>query len=106
MNADGGLQVERTILAWRRTAASVVVAAVVGARFLLPHLGGWSFLAAITASLAVLVIAAAALRRRVPPSDFPVAPSAAPQPARWLAAVALATAIGGLGVALAVFAAG
>ncbi|MET0416733.1 MAG: hypothetical protein ABW022_12015 [Actinoplanes sp.] len=48
---------------------------------------------------------AAALRRRVPASDTPVPPDAAPQPARWLAAVALATAVGGLSVAVAVLSA-
>lgn len=103
-DADGGLQVERTVLAWRRTAASVVVATVVTARFLLPRLGGWAFLAAITLAVATVVFVAAALRRRVPASDTPVAPAAAPQPAGWLAAVALTTAVGGLSVALAVLA--
>ena len=101
MSADGGLQVERTVLAWRRTAASVVVAAVVTARFLLPRLGGWAFLAAVALAGATIVFVAAALRRRVPASDTPVAPEAAPQPAGWLAAVALTIAVGGLSVALA-----
>ena len=74
------------------------------ARFLLPRLGGWAFLAAIALATATVVVVAAALRRRVPASDTPVAPADVPQPAGWLAAVALATALGGLSVALAVLA--
>ncbi|WBB76028.1 DUF202 domain-containing protein [Micromonospora sp. WMMD1128] len=99
---DRGLQVERTVLAWRRTAAAFVVAAAVAGRLLLPHRGGWLFLAAVTGATAIVVAAAVALRRRHPVTDLPAAPDAARTPARWLAAVTVATLVGGLGVALAV----
>ncbi|MCW3819625.1 DUF202 domain-containing protein [Micromonospora sp. DR5-3] len=103
-SADRGLQVERTVLAWRRTATAFVVAAAGVGRFLLPHLGGRIFLAAVVSAAAVVIVAAAALRRRLPPSTAPAVLSSARPPGPWLAAVALATAAGGLSVALAVLA--
>ncbi|NES31656.1 DUF202 domain-containing protein [Micromonospora terminaliae] len=99
---DGGLQVERTVLAWRRTAAAFVVAAAAAGRFLLPHHGGWVFLAATLSGATALVVVAAALRRRLPSSDAPAPPGSARPSGPWLAAVTLATAAGGLGVAVAV----
>ncbi|MFE9960310.1 DUF202 domain-containing protein [Micromonospora sp. NPDC005299] len=101
-SADQGLQIERTVLAWRRTATAFVVAAAVAGRFLLPHLGGWAFLAPIGSAATVIIVAAAALRRRLPPSAAPAVLSSARAPGPWLAAVTLATAAGGLSVALAV----
>ncbi|MCW3839835.1 DUF202 domain-containing protein [Micromonospora yasonensis] len=103
-SADPGLQVERTVLAWRRTAAAFVVAAAGAGRFLLPHLGGWIFLAAVVNATAVVIVAAAALRRRLPPAAAPAVLNSARPPGPWLAAVALATAVGGLSVALAALA--
>jgi uncharacterized membrane protein YidH (DUF202 family) len=93
--------VERTVLAWRRTAASFVVAAAVAGRLLVPHLGGWAFLAAVGTAMTVIV-AAAALRRRLPHSDAPAEPGSALPSGPWLAAVTIATAVGGLSVAVAV----
>jgi uncharacterized membrane protein YidH (DUF202 family) len=99
---DPGLQVERTVLAWRRTAASFVVAAVVAGRLLAGHLGGWAFVAAVVAAVAVLVIAGAAMRRRAPDSAAPRDPATALTSPGRLAAVALATAVAGLSVVTAV----
>ncbi|WP_107074467.1 DUF202 domain-containing protein [Micromonospora sp. MH33] len=101
-SADRGLQLERTVLAWRRTATAFAVAAATAGRFLLPHLGGRIFLAAVVSAMTVVIVAAAALRRRLPPSDAPAVLSSARPPGPWLAAVTLATAAGGLSVALAV----
>ncbi|MET8311977.1 DUF202 domain-containing protein [Micromonospora sp. NPDC005173] len=101
-SSDRGLQVERTVLAWRRTAASFVVAAAVAGRLLVAHLGGWVFLAAVVSAMAVVIVAAAALRRRLPRSAAPAEPGSALPPGPWLAAVSLATAVGGLSVAVAV----
>ena len=39
MSPDPGLQPERTALAWRRTALSVLIGSAAGARILAPHLG-------------------------------------------------------------------
>ncbi|WP_309233902.1 DUF202 domain-containing protein [Micromonospora sp. ATA51] len=103
-SADRGLQVERTVLAWRRTAAALVVASAAVGRFLLPHLGGWIFLAAVVSATTAVIVAAAALRRRLPPSTASAVLSSARPPGPWLAAVALATAAGGLSVALSVLA--
>ncbi|MBM0238268.1 DUF202 domain-containing protein [Micromonospora sp. ATA32] len=100
-SGDRGLQVERTVLAWRRTATSFVVAAAVAGRLLVPHLGGWAFLAAVGTAMTVIV-AAAALRRRLPHSDAPAEPGSALPSGPWLAAVTIATAVGGLSVAVAV----
>jgi uncharacterized membrane protein YidH (DUF202 family) len=57
--ADGGLQLERTSLAWQRTACSIVIVAAVGTR-LAAHLGSlWITAAAsvvgLCAALAVLI---------------------------------------------------
>ena len=52
---DEGLQPERTLLAWRRTAVALAVGAVVGARVLEPTLG----VRALVAGLAGLVVALA-----------------------------------------------
>ncbi|MBM0224623.1 DUF202 domain-containing protein [Micromonospora sp. ATA51] len=93
---------ERTVLAWRRTAASFVVAAAVAGRLLVPHLGGWAFLAAVGTAMTVVIVAAAALRRRLRHSDAPAEPGSALPSGPWLAAVTIATAVGGLSVAVAV----
>lgn len=39
---DPGLQLERTVLAWRRTALSLVLGSLVSLRILPPALGPWS----------------------------------------------------------------
>lgn len=90
------------MLAWRRTTASFVVAAALAGRFLVPHLGGWVFLAAVACAMTAVIVAAAALRRRLTHSDAPAEPGSALPPGPWLAAVTLVTAVGGLSVAVAV----
>lgn len=97
---DCGLQVERTVLAWRRTGTAFVVAVAVVGRLLLSYLGGWFFLVAVASATTVVVVALAARRRLLTRAGPAGGPARAPGP--WLAAVALATAAGGLGVALAV----
>jgi hypothetical protein len=52
---DPGLQPERTALAWRRTALSLAVGAVVSFRLLPPVLGVWS----LAVSVAGLLLSAA-----------------------------------------------
>ncbi|MEU2665042.1 DUF202 domain-containing protein [Micromonospora sp. NPDC007220] len=64
LDGDPGLQLERTMLAWRRTAAAFLVAGAVGARLLTPLLGGWAYPAVAAPALCV---GALALARRVPP---------------------------------------
>ncbi|WP_141723240.1 hypothetical protein [Micromonospora matsumotoense] len=92
---------ERTVLAWRRTGTAFVVAVAVVGRLLLSYLGGWFFLVAVASATTVVVVALAARRRLLTRAAGPAGgPARAPGP--WLAAVALATAAGGLGVALAV----
>lgn len=49
---DVGLQRERTILAWRRTALSITIIAAVSLRVIPPVLGAWSF--ALCASLLIV----------------------------------------------------
>ncbi|MEU2611012.1 DUF202 domain-containing protein [Micromonospora sp. NPDC007271] len=97
---DGGLQVERTLLAWRRTTAAVLVAGAGGVRLLTPLLGDWAWLV-VTPPLGVLVIAAAgragALRRRLAGPLRPVPP----WPGR-LAVVAGLACLTGLAMAAAV----
>ena len=63
---DPGLQPERTLLAWRRTALSIVVGSLVTARLLYPQLGiGAVILGVVGASggLAVHLLAGRRLRR-------------------------------------------
>ncbi|WP_432482467.1 DUF202 domain-containing protein [Kineococcus esterisolvens] len=63
---DAGLQPERTALAWRRTALSLVVAGLGAARLLLPHLGVGAVvlgLAAAGTGVGVHVLASRRVRR-------------------------------------------
>jgi uncharacterized membrane protein YidH (DUF202 family) len=58
-----GVQPERTALAWRRTALSLAVGALVGGRVLEPWLGPPVWVAAVAAVLAAVVLARAGDRR-------------------------------------------
>jgi len=63
---DPGLQLERTELAWRRTALSIALAALVAVRLLPPVLGPWAFgagLAGLGTALLLGVLARARAER-------------------------------------------
>ncbi|MEU7996473.1 DUF202 domain-containing protein [Micromonospora sp. NPDC049060] len=101
LDGDPGLQLERTMLAWRRTAAAFLVAGAVGARLLTPLLGGWVYPAVAAPALCV---GALALARCVPPrrtTSTPVPATVVPR-AGWMAGVAGLTCLLGLAAAAAV----
>lgn len=60
---DAGLQPERTALAWRRTALTLAVGAVVAIRILPEHLGAWA-LAPAGAGLALAIVIVIWAQRR------------------------------------------
>jgi uncharacterized membrane protein YidH (DUF202 family) len=63
---DPGLQPERTALAWRRTALTLAVGAVVSFRLLPPVLGLWSIalgVAGLLLSIAIWILAGRRARR-------------------------------------------
>lgn len=63
---DQGLQPERTALAWRRTAISLTIGALIALRILPPVLGLWSIaagLAGIVSSAAIWIVATRRSRR-------------------------------------------
>jgi hypothetical protein len=101
----GGLQPERTSLAWRRTALSVAVGSLVGMRVLPPHLGAWGEVTCVLGLVWSLDLAVTARRRyrqadatvrATGGGDVPAGPSA-PAPGPALARAAAATLV--LGVA-------
>jgi len=62
---DRGLQPERTLLAWRRTALSLAVGSVVGARLALPVIGAPAVMVGLLgAAVALAAYTAASLRYR------------------------------------------
>lgn len=63
VDAPPGAQPERTALAWRRTALSLAVGALVGGRVLEPWLGPLVWVPAVAAVLAALGLARAGDRR-------------------------------------------
>ncbi|WP_204865976.1 MULTISPECIES: DUF202 domain-containing protein [Nocardiaceae] len=85
---DGGLQVERTALAWRRTECSVAVCALVGLR-LAAHQGNVPTAVAagvvLTGAVAVVVVDTVRLRKRSRADAGPDAPRAIPARAPALA---------------------
>ncbi|MGW3606385.1 DUF202 domain-containing protein [Micromonospora sp. NPDC005161] len=103
-DGDGGLQLERTMLAWRRTAAAFLVAAAVGARLLTPLLGGWAYPTVTAPSLCAFVIA---ISGSIPPLFCtPVAsrPRAVTPRPGWMGVIAAFTCLIGLAAATAVLA--
>jgi len=60
---DPGLQPERTLLAWRRTALSLAVGSVVGARLALPALGHVAVVVGLLGAVAALTTYTAASHR-------------------------------------------
>ncbi|MCU1432742.1 MAG: hypothetical protein JWP95_1847 [Actinotalea sp.] len=60
---DQGLQLERTALAWRRTALALTLGPLVAARILFPDLGLAAVVLALAGMAAGIVIAAAAAAR-------------------------------------------
>ncbi|WP_143740285.1 DUF202 domain-containing protein [Micromonospora echinospora] len=94
--SDPGLQLERTMLAWRRTAAAFLVAAAVSARLLVPLLGSWAYPAVLVPALGAFAVGVAG--RMVPLRHPPAAANLTtvrPRPG-WLAAVAALTCLLGL----------
>lgn len=63
LDAPPGAQPERTALAWRRTALSLAVGALVGGRVLEPWLGPLVWVPAVAAVVAAAVLARAGDRR-------------------------------------------
>lgn len=105
---DPGRQIERTVLAWHRTAAAFLVAAVAAARLLTPVVGGWAYPAAMASALCMFVVVATG--RRIAPLRRPSATSATlpavlPRPG-WMAAVAAATCLTGFAAVAAALAGG
>lgn len=60
---ESGLQSERTALAWRRTALSLLVGSVLAVRLLLPVLGGGSVVVGIVGLLVTAVVWVLSTRR-------------------------------------------
>ena len=60
---DEGLQPERTLLAWRRTAVALAVGALVGARVLEPSLGVLALVAGLAGLVVALAVGLAGRRR-------------------------------------------
>jgi putative membrane protein len=97
---DPGLQPERTLLAWRRTALALGVGSAVGARLALPVLGSGAVVVGVLGVLAALVSYVAASRRyhrahraltsgdRLPTGGAPLAVTAGAVGALALAAMA------------------
>ncbi|RLK25867.1 uncharacterized protein DUF202 [Micromonospora sp. M71_S20] len=110
LDGDPGLQLERTMLAWRRTAAAFLVAGAVGARLLTPLLGGWAYPAVAAPALCA---GALALARCVPSrrttgrrpattargKPMPPGPTVVTPGAGWMAGVAALTCLLGLAAA-------
>lgn len=98
---DPGLQPERTMLAWRRTALALVVVAAVATRYLAAELGpAAAALGGAGVLLATVALAAAQLRYRRVRSGFVDADTrhaALPAAGRTLAFTALAGLAVGLG---------
>lgn len=97
---DDGLQAERTALAWRRTALSLVVTAAVGARVLFPVLGMVGAVAAAGGVVAAVALWAASAWRYRQASRCLDAESRCrlPGAAPLGVAAAVVTAAGALGV--------
>lgn len=60
---DPGLQLERTALAWRRTALALMIGPVAAARLLAPERGVWAALAAAGGLVVAVGVAVLASRR-------------------------------------------
>ncbi|HEY0698601.1 MAG TPA: DUF202 domain-containing protein [Micromonospora sp.] len=97
-DSDEGLQAERTMLAWRRTATAFLVAAAVGARLLVPALGGWAYPAVAVPALCAFVVATARHVEPVRRAPAPGSPAVTPRPG-WLAALAALSCLSGLAAA-------
>ncbi|WP_428965768.1 DUF202 domain-containing protein [Micromonospora fluostatini] len=101
-----GLHVERTTLAWRRTAAAAVLAALVAGRILAPHLGYAALAVTAPVAAGALVAVIGVLPRRASAARPPAAVGVSPRPPRpapaLLALLAATTALAGLAAAGAV----
>lgn len=102
---DPGLQPERTLLAWRRTALALVVLSALATRYLAVDLGPIAgALGGVGILLSAAAVASAHLRYRAVIRDFAAADAGArtlPSGGRTLALVALATlAVGVAGLAV------
>jgi uncharacterized membrane protein YidH (DUF202 family) len=93
---DRGLQPERTLLAWRRTALALAVGSVLGARLALPVLGALAVVVGLLgAAAAITAYTAASVRYRRSHRAL-VAGEALPGGAAPLAALAIAAGLIGL----------
>lgn len=99
---DAGLQPERTALAWRRTVLSLMVGGVVALRALPDVLGPWGLVLGVAGTVAGLLIAVAASRRRTGVASALQGVEPVPPAGTLLAAVAMLVALGALAALTAV----
>jgi uncharacterized membrane protein YidH (DUF202 family) len=98
---DEGLQPERTILAWRRTALTLAAGSVAAARLLPEHYGWWTLILALTGIACSVAVYFAGhrryLRHRIHLAN-PELPGVGASASTILAAAVLCTLIGVAGV--------
>lgn len=104
---DAGVQAERTLLAWRRTALALAIGDAVAARYLFDALGWWGValgVVGVAVCAAVAVLATARYRRVHEDSALQVAQTSGGALAALLAASVTVAAVLGLVLVVALWA--